>query len=69
MIRCRATIFLLALLPGSAAAGGAFDVGSRSQLFVDHVLVRSSTNVAFTLHPARKHPKNPLVVADRPWED
>ena len=44
------------------------NVGTDAQLFVDQVLVRSSTNVAFTLHPARKHPGNPLVVADRPWE-
>ena len=45
-----------------------FNVGDRSQLFVDKVLVRESQNVAFTLHPARKHPENPLVKADRPWE-
>jgi len=37
-------------------------------LFVDRVLVREARNVAFTLHPARKHPENPLVRADRPWE-
>jgi hypothetical protein len=45
-----------------------FDVGSQSQLFVDKVLVRDADNVAFTLHPARKHPENPLVKADKPWE-
>ena len=32
------------------------DVGTDAQLFVDQVLVRSSANVSFTLHPARKHP-------------
>ncbi|MCC6696215.1 MAG: hypothetical protein IT365_11350 [Candidatus Hydrogenedentes bacterium] len=45
-----------------------FDVGSRSQLFVDQVLVRDAHNVAFTLHPARRHPENPILRADRPWE-
>ncbi len=45
-----------------------FDVGSRSQLFVDTVLVDDSDNVAFTLHPAREHPENPILKADQPWE-
>jgi hypothetical protein len=45
-----------------------FDVGDRAQLFVDKILVRDSDNVAFTLHPARKHPENPLVRVDKPWE-
>jgi hypothetical protein len=53
----------------AAVAGSPFDVGSKAQLFVDQVLVRSSENVAFTLHPGKKHPKNPLVKADQPWED
>jgi hypothetical protein len=44
------------------------DVGTRAQLFVDRMLVHDSERVAFTLHPARKHPRNPLVRADRPWE-
>lgn len=51
-----------------AHAGSPFDVGGRAQLFVDQVLVRSADNVAFTLHPARKHPRNPLVKAELPWE-
>ena len=51
-----------------AHASSPFDVGGRAQLFVDQVVVRSADNVAFTLHPAKKHPKNPLVKADRPWE-
>ncbi len=45
-----------------------FDVGDRAQLFVDKVLVRSAENVAFTLHPAEKHPDNPLLKAEKPWE-
>jgi hypothetical protein len=56
------------LTAGAAHAASPFDVGSRAQLFVDQVLVRTADNVAFTLHPAKKHPKNPLVKADRPWE-
>ncbi len=57
------------LLAASARAGDSpFDVGDRAQLFVDRVLVRSAEGVAFTLHPARKHPANPLVKAEQPWE-
>ncbi len=48
-----------------AQAADVFDVGSRAQLFVDRAVVRSAENVSFTLHPARKHPQNPLVKADR----
>jgi hypothetical protein len=45
-----------------------FDVGNRAQLFVDNVLVRETERVTVTPHPAEKHPKNPLMRADRPWE-
>jgi hypothetical protein len=45
-----------------------FPVGDRAQLFVDQLLVRSADNVTFTLHPAQKHPQNPLVKVDKPWE-
>jgi hypothetical protein len=48
--------------------GGVYQAGSRAQLFVDQMVVRQADNVSFTLHPARKHPANPLVVADQPWE-
>ncbi len=53
---------------GAARAEGPLNIGNRAQLFIDQTLVRSSSNVAFTLHPAHKHPQNPLVRADRPWE-
>jgi hypothetical protein len=48
--------------------GGVYQAGSLAQLFVDQMVVRQADNVAFTLHPARKHPANPLMVADQPWE-
>ncbi len=50
------------------AASWPLDVGDASQLFVDQVLVREARNVSFTLQPARKHPSNPIVKADQPWE-
>src|SRR5262249_22680367 len=63
------TLLLAAALSSGVHAGSPFDVGTKAQLFIDKVLVRSTENIAFTLHPARKHPRNPLVIADRPWED
>ena len=53
---------------GGESPTNPFDVGTRAQLFVDQVLVRESKGVAFTLHPAEKHGKNPLLKPDRPWE-
>jgi len=41
---------------------------SDSQLLLDHDIVHESHGVAFTLHPAEKHPGEPLVRADQPWE-
>ena len=48
--------------------GGVYQAGSQAQLFVDQMVVRSTDKVTFRLHPARKHPANPLVRADQPWE-
>jgi len=44
------------------------DVGSQSQLFVDQQAVYEARGISFTPHAARKHPANPLVTADQPWE-
>jgi len=38
------------------------------QLFVDDYLVAEMDNVTRELHHPVKHPSNPLVVGDRPWE-
>jgi len=38
------------------------------QLFIDDHLVASKTNVLRRYHSFRKHPDNPLIVVDRPWE-
>ena len=44
------------------------DVGTRSQLFIDRELIYDARSVSFTLHPARKHSAQPLMVGDQPWE-
>jgi hypothetical protein len=43
-------------------------VGTEKQLFVDDAVIASSDHIERVLHPVRKHPDNPLVVADKPWE-
>jgi hypothetical protein len=59
---------LCALLPVRARTAGPVEIGSAAQLFVERSLVHSAEGVGFTLHPAEKHPANPLLKADQPWE-
>lgn len=43
-------------------------VTNAKQLFVDDGVIGSTRSVKRTLHPLQKHPGNPLIVADKPWE-
>lgn len=52
----------------SFAADAPLDISDRSQLSADKTWIRSAEHVVFTPHPAKKHPANPLVKADQPWE-
>ena len=65
-------MLFLALIFASNAVGQSpaspFPVEDKAPLFIDQVLVRNAEHIAFTLHPAREHPENPLVKADLPWE-
>lgn len=54
--------------PASYRSASPYSVGTAAQLFVDRVLVRETRGAAFTLHQAERHPLNPLVKADQPWE-
>ena len=38
------------------------------QLFVDDYLIAEKQHVQRRYHPFRKHPANPLIVVDKPWE-
>lgn len=38
------------------------------ELLVDDYLVASKDNVVRTYHPFKKHPGNPIVISDQPWE-
>ena len=38
------------------------------QLFVDEYMIASRKNVTRQVHQLRKHPRNPLISPDKPWE-
>ena len=59
---------LLACPAALFAATSPYDVANKAQLFVDRLLVRETERVWFTQRQGRKHPGNPLLVSDQPWE-
>ena len=44
------------------------DVGCTRQLFVDDDVIAAVKNVTRRQHRPAKHPANPVIVRDRPWE-
>ena len=44
-------------------------LGRTKQLFFDDEVIERQQNVRRIVHPVRKHPGNPIVRADSPWED
>jgi hypothetical protein len=62
---------LIAVLLAAPAAFGAKPAGDLTgpwQLFLDDHLVASKENVARTYHAFEKHPANPILIVDQPWE-
>src|SRR5262245_9040155 len=43
-------------------------LGRTRQLFVDNYLIASAAGVIRTVHQARKHPGNPVMIGEEPWE-
>ena len=43
-------------------------IDNSRQLFVDDYLIAKTDNVKRRVHKAQKHPKNPIMVPDKPWE-
>jgi len=60
------SLILVFCLSGQADAAIVLD--ARKQLFLDDYLIASRDNVTRRVHPARKHPGNPVLRASRPWE-
>ena len=44
------------------------NIGSRKELFVDEQLIAEQQDVELVLNPGEKHPANPLLRAEKPWE-
>ena len=44
-------------------------IGHHRQLFIDDYVIESMDHVVRRLNSVRKHAQNPLVIADRPWEN
>ncbi|MDP7396765.1 MAG: hypothetical protein QF541_07840, partial [Lentisphaeria bacterium] len=52
-----------------AGRGPALFVGDRKQLLLDDdFIVETATHVRRVMHQPEKHPDNPLVLAEEPWE-
>ena len=69
--KCALWILLAGLL--GACGGGtpqeqALEVAGQFQLFVDDYVVREMRQVTRRLNPLKKHPANPILKPDRPWE-
>ena len=43
-------------------------IGSYRQLFIDDFLIEETVNITRRICQVSKHPQNPIVRADRPWE-
>jgi len=60
---------LLALMSGPLpAAQPPGDLTGPWQLIADDYLIASRSGVARVYHPFKKHPANPVLVTDQPWE-
>ncbi len=61
-----AALFLLATAP--TAQDAPIPLGPAKQLFLDDHLIASTEGATREIHPARKHPANPLIWPAEPWE-
>ena len=54
--------------PARSPDAGIIDVAGRKQLFLDDLLIAEASRISKFMGRVRKHPKNPIIVQDRPWE-
>ena len=65
------TLLSVGLFSPSALAKPAKSLGDLTghwRLFVDDHWIADKTNVKRAYHAFKKHPGNPVIVADKPWE-
>lgn len=66
---CLIAVFLiLAICSVVKGAGKPIEIGNYHQMFIDDHLIAKTDNITRRLRPVDKHPDNPVVRADRPWE-
>ena len=58
----------IVVLAGPVAAPPVETLDTTRQLFLDDALVAERQNVTWQIHPARKHPANPLLAPEQEWE-
>ncbi|HOY58047.1 MAG TPA: hypothetical protein PK640_07900 [Verrucomicrobiota bacterium] len=61
-------LFCLSSLPAGATPRSLGDLTGPWQLLVDDALIAEKHEVVRVYHPFEKNPRNPVLVADRPWE-
>jgi len=62
------TAFFCACVPFSEGAEKAIDLSANPQLFLDDYLVARMDNIKRDIQQPDRHPANPLIVPDKPWE-
>ena len=60
--------FAYLFLASALLAVAGLVIPTLSRIFVDDVLIESTTGLKRTLHPIEKHPRNPILEATMPWE-
>jgi len=60
--------FCVSLLPAGATPRSLGDLTGPWQLLVDDAFIAEKHEVVRVYHPFEKDPRNPVLVADRPWE-
>jgi hypothetical protein len=54
--------------PARVPSSGIVEFGSEKQLFLDDELTAERRRISNFVYRPEKHPQNPSLVADRPWE-
>jgi hypothetical protein len=49
-------------------SSGIVEIGSEKPLFLDDELIAERRRISNVVYRPEKHPQNPILVADRPWE-
>lgn len=54
--------------PATPPVSGTIDIGSTKQLLLDDLLIQQTNQISRFMGRPQKYAKNPVIVADQPWE-